>query len=1115
MREIIAVCRSEKNSRGRVAKVLDKYFWRIGDRTWRGKATNACLDRVSKELRKRATRNTAVVIHEIRSRSESRKPIIRIGSRHAFSEDGVVPVSSHPASFKRGASSQGSDDIGAAAVGVAALFHDLGKATNLFQGKIRRALRGGEPEADAVRHELFSAAVWDVLFGIEEDQSLGKTISELTPCRVDQACIGVREFLKKIHRKPDGPLNFSFIKREESLSHLIGMLILTHHRLPDGESDHVTLLGCRHVRGDTPLDRDVDLAIAAGTPFWHDEWWLKAIKLEADRLKPASFSSADIALRASLMLSDHLGSAKKTPQTTTPDHLANTIKPDGSSGYLPADSLSQHVKRVYRYTRFSHEITHAFRNRFPALDEPAVPVDVAFPEIAQQPRFTWQGEAALAARNMCGKREGGFFAAIMAGTGTGKTRGAPTILVGAALGDKVPERRYLRLTLGLGLRVLATQSAKEYVDDLGFLENDISVLIGDPPIEFKGSADEVEFDGSESLITLPEWLRVERVDGRIPEYGGAGEAQWLQGLSLDTDRGLPAFLDLVLENSGKSRSSGRRLLQAPIMVGTIDHLMGVAAPVNSRFLLQSLRLMTSDLILDEIDQYDGEDLAAIARLIFQAGASGRRVVIMSATLTPDIAEALHAAYSRGWSDHARASGMADHVNLLICGDAPGSVFTNQDGSFLSDILGQCRMRILEGIAAAKPLRRAEILPPCETWRDLVDQVDEGCSRLHDLNAVDIDGYRVSVGLVRMTRISHTTALAVRMRSGDLDGRLRLLVCLHSQMPRLHRGYIETRLKRALTRKDKSDPNKGVRSLCISEDVLSRAEEMGVRDIEIVVVTTPVIETGNDVDFDWAILDPISTRSIIQSAGRVCRHRDATGDHLNISIFGRSPVAMQQGALAMPGVETKPAEATQVPRAEALLGFEGRHFADLAGDADFRSITAAPILRDDLVFPLRDAEAWLRREMITIDRRAPLGRYLSSPNSRWNLTMTRSRKFRRSETREIEFTMVGDSIEDASWYLDLSPGSKSSVFRDAGNDLHLGLPETPASLFADLTARGWREFAGGMSDMQRSDLQDLLRVSISSYDGDLGEEMTYDEFTGFTRGGPMDLFEPFGKSQQKQ
>jgi len=286
MREVIAVCRSEKASRGRVARVLDRYFWRIGDRTWRGKATNACLDRVSKELRKRATRNTAVVVHEVRSSSESRKPIIRIGSRHAFSDDGVVPVSSHPADFRRGASPHGHFAVGAAVVGIAALFHDLGKAANLFQEKLRRALQGKKNEADAIRHELISAAVWDELFGQIEEPDLGKRLAEVTPDRIDQACKAVRNKLMAIHSNPDEPLGFAFIKREASLIHLIGMLILTHHRLPDGDSDHITMRGSRHVKPCTSIDRGVDLSIATGTPFWHENWWIVALREEARQLHP-------------------------------------------------------------------------------------------------------------------------------------------------------------------------------------------------------------------------------------------------------------------------------------------------------------------------------------------------------------------------------------------------------------------------------------------------------------------------------------------------------------------------------------------------------------------------------------------------------------------------------------------------------------------------------------------------------------------------------------------------------------------------------------------------------------------------------------------------------------
>ena len=102
MREVIAVCRSRHSARDRVAQVLDRYLWRIGDRTWRGKASNACLDRMARELRKRASRATAVSIQEIRSSTESRMPLIRVGSRAMFSEDGLSPVASHPSAFARG-----------------------------------------------------------------------------------------------------------------------------------------------------------------------------------------------------------------------------------------------------------------------------------------------------------------------------------------------------------------------------------------------------------------------------------------------------------------------------------------------------------------------------------------------------------------------------------------------------------------------------------------------------------------------------------------------------------------------------------------------------------------------------------------------------------------------------------------------------------------------------------------------------------------------------------------------------------------------------------------------------------------------------------------------------
>jgi CRISPR-associated endonuclease/helicase Cas3 len=50
------------------------------------------------------------------------------------------------------------------------------------------------------------------------------------------------------------------------------------------------------------------------------------------------------------------------------------------------------------------------------------------------------------------------------------------------------------------------------------------------------------------------------------------------------------------------------------------------------------------------------------------------------------------------------------------------------------------------------------------------------------------------------------------------------------------------------------------------------------------VATPVEEVGRDHDFDWAVIEPSSYRSIIQLAGRVRRHRKEAISTPNIAIM---------------------------------------------------------------------------------------------------------------------------------------------------------------------------------------------------------------------------------------
>ena len=301
---------------------------------------------------------------------------------------------------------------------------------------------------------------------------------------------------------------------------------------------------------------------------------------------------------------------------------------------------------------------------------------------------------------------------------------------------------------------------------------------------------------------------------------------------------------------------------------------------------------------------------------------------------------------------------------------------------------------------------------------------------------------------------------------------------------------------------------------------SRAQKIGARDIEIVVITSPVIETGNDLDFDYAIVDPISIRSIVQSAGRVRRHRPAaTTQPVNIFILGRSPVAMQSGALEYPGVETPPHRKTNVINVgrEHLKCIENRLFRSLAGDADFRSVTAEPLLSGEGIVPLRDAEAELCRRMIDAEEGQPLGKYLNHLNARLNLAITRSRMFRRSVAGDILYQIRGEDFETPDWHRNLSPGSRYNAFQPA-SELSVSSEDRSGQLFGNSFQAAWIKYTERPGfEPSPEDLRVLMQVQVPAYGNADGFEpaMTWSDFTGFTRGQKEDLFASFGKTAANQ
>ena len=797
-----------------------------------------------------------------------------------------------------------------AMVELAALFHDIGKASKLFQDKMQAVLKNGKPLADAVRHELISAMVLAELVPVDESDSpsLATRLAEVAndPSMIDRAWVKAADLCMHAY-KANTKHHEIFTRSGGEKSAALGdpatfraqliLLVLGHHRLPSGNHKNGTLTSSIHIDSNRLMTR-ADLGIADGTPFWHESWFIEKLNSSSGNLSdvaPFSSNALDVWARTALMSADHIGSNQNSFSSDL-GQIANLKGEPPQRG----DTLLKHVDRV---TNAAHPMTTGpLRHSWtcPSISEEMTPKAVAMPLLSGS-RFDWQVRAANAAADISADGSGGFFATLIAGTGAGKTRGAAAVMAAASLHDYDEDRRGLRYNLALPLRTLASQSGREYVEDLGFSPSDVTTLVGgqavnwiEPETHVEKSSEE---NGSQDRF-LDEHL--------IEEVDVTDLSRPLPSLN----KVLPHYLQQIVEASNDKGLE--RFLTTPILSATIDHFMPVAAPLRSFHLAATHRVMTSDLVIDELDLLSEEDISAVKRLVRVAAVAGRRVIIMSATLPTDVAQDFFAVYSNGYAEYAALKGCEARVKYLCAGEAEDALATSANSSSFRSAFVACKDSHATATTRNPVTHLAEILPRATDWPHQVSIIKDKALELHARHAVDIDGVKVSVGLIRMTRIKHLQALAVEMGEAN-DGCY--YAVLHSAMPRLQRENIERGLKRALTRKG-DEPQRELRKFLRERNI---AQSHDKTDIRIIVLASPVIETGNDVDFDWLIADPSSTRSIIQASGRVNRHRRNLISQPNIAILGdyavyrQSKPGMREQLMEFPGVETKPSGETDVRR----------------------------------------------------------------------------------------------------------------------------------------------------------------------------------------------------------
>lgn len=907
------VSQCQKKALVRTRRVLDAFANRIGDNIWQTVITEEGLIAVKTLLRKTATKNTAVSCHWIKSRSRGQLIWI-VGNRNRFNNEGIVPVNSTQKNFLHNQWENNWIYLPSikALVAIAALLHDWGKATTLFQNKLKTSAPMGDP----LRHEWISCLLFNalVLQAGDSDEAWLRLLSEGSWDEQSLKRITAENVKNPLADLPP-------------IAQLVGWLIMSHHRLPshckpNDEKDQKRESLAQMLKSlnadwgyQNPNKDNKRLKACFEFPeglLSQSEPWRKQLKKWSTKLwqtQPVIQILLDNGAyrlllhhaRLCLMLGDHYYSSCQADAEWKSDInlYANTDNHQNLK-----QKLDEHLVRVgdqalkisQTLSSFSSEMDLAYDIKSLKQKSPA--------------GFEWQDKAVegitrFKSQHHALQEQGyGWFVVNMASTGCGKTIANAKIM--RALSDDSDSLRYI---LALGLRTLTLQTGNEYRNRLGLSNDDLAVLIGSAAVKEL-------YDKAVQATDQP------------PGYEEFGSESREQLLSEDLDyRDMPnaEFLDVLFPKSHPLLAEKyKAFLYKPVLACTIDHIIAATETRRGgKFILPCLRLLSSDLVIDEVDDFDGTDLIAIGRLIHLAGMLGRKVMISSATIPPNLAEGFFNVYQAGWTLHRHFKSAHPSVACAWIDEFSVQVEkldnTNSKSScqqyqsahrqFISKRVGHLQKQIVKH--KAKIVHCNELLElkndPATQHRLYFGLVKQTAEQLHaHHHTVDTKtGKRVSFGVVRIANITPCIALTQYLLQADWsDGIAPKIMAYHSRQVLLLRHEQEKHLDAILQRKEiPGAVPKAFQNTVIRYHLDSTAAD----DVMFILVATPVEEVGRDHDFDWAIIEPSSFRSIIQLSGRVLRHRRMVADieHANIAVLQYNLKALQQDnapAYCRPGYE---------------------------------------------------------------------------------------------------------------------------------------------------------------------------------------------------------------------
>ena len=956
---VLFVSQCSKRALTETRRILDQFAERRGERTWQTPITQAGLDTVRKLLRQTARKNTAVACHWIRGRDHSELLWV-VGDGRQFNAEGAVPTNTTARNVLRAEDENTWHHLPliAALAALAALLHDLGKATQAFQERLRNPhLR----ERNHYRHEWVSVRLFQAFVGQDNDagwlQRLAACADETEDDKAFEAL-----WLDSVNGRllRDGLDDAAWSQEQRDavnpfgclppLAQAVAWLVLTHHRLPclpvrndldtsDSEdTEEVSRKWLSFGRKPRFINRhELHGMLARVNADWNEPrevvsdaqkkayWlfphglpvsqlsWRKQAARYARKLQelepryqqmPALHDPFSMHIsRMCLMLADHHYSSieddarRKLYRNDSYPLYANTLRlsssqraADGRKPPFFNQTLDEHLLGVQAHACL---ITHSLPTLARSL--PALQNHKGLKKRNSNARFQWQDKAAdLATSVRLRAASQGAFIVNMASTGCGKTLGNARIM--NALADPVLG---LRCAFAIGLRTLTLQTGRSFQHDLGLNDEQLAIKVG----------------GAASRALFEYWERQAEASGSASSQALLDEGG--QVLFEGNDR--HPLLERLTDDA-----QVRSLIAAPLLVCTVDHLTPATESLRGgRQIAPMLRLLTGDLVLDEPDDFDMADLPALTRLVHWAGLLGSRVLLSSATLPPALVEGLFRAYRAGRAAFQRHRSERPHEPVNICclwvDEFNQSAADCAQASSFSEVHQAFVQKRTAQLAKTAARRLAQIVELPKEWGSVA--MGEAARRealaqfmlqrawaLHQTpnnHSMDpVSGKSVSFGLIRMANIAPLFDVAQAMFGlGAPAPGVRVHLCVyHSQFPLLARSVIEQQLDTVLNRRgadDGADPVFQRPSIRALIDAHSEMDQL------FVVLGSPVTEVGRDHDYDWAVVEPSSMRSLIQLAGRVRRHRSAETAVVNVEVLNSNLRSMEQpgrAAFCKPGFE---------------------------------------------------------------------------------------------------------------------------------------------------------------------------------------------------------------------